>query len=159
MKIKISILSRLQRRLAAFSIMEATVGISILGTTIAALFSGFATGFFTIRMARENLRATQIMLEKVETIRLYSWQQVTNNGFIPTNFVAKYDPISQVGTNGLIYSGRVEIMPVNPLENNATYTDNMREIRVRLNWKTGNLQRSREFRSYISRHGMQDYIY
>src|SRR5688500_16526983 len=80
MKIKVSIVSRLRRALAAFSIVEVTIGLGIMGTTMAALFSGFTTGFFTIRMARENLRATQIMLEKVETIRLYSWQQVTNVG-------------------------------------------------------------------------------
>jgi len=60
----------------------------MIGTVVAAILSGIMTGTFTMRMARENLRATQIMLEKVETIRLYSWNQVTSNGFIPTDFVA-----------------------------------------------------------------------
>ncbi|MCI0747321.1 MAG: hypothetical protein L0Y58_18100 [Verrucomicrobia subdivision 3 bacterium] len=159
MKIKVSIMSRLRRRLAAFSLMEVTVGMGIMGTTMAALFSGFTTGFFTIRMARENLRATQIMLEKVETIRLYSWQQVTNNGFIPTNFIAKYDPDAQTGTNGLIYYGELYITPTAGVITNASYTNNMRMVTVKVRWKTGNLDRSREFKSYISRYGLQDYIY
>jgi type II secretory pathway pseudopilin PulG len=160
MKIKVSIMSRLRRRLAAFSIMEVTVGLGIVGTTMAALFSGFATGFFTIRMARENLRATQIMLEKVETIRLYSWQQVTNTGFIPTNFTAKYDPISQPSTSGLVYQGELYIDPVSTNQlSGATYASQMRLVTVRLNWKTGNLQRTREFKSYISRYGLQDYVF
>lgn len=165
MKIRTSIVSRLRSGLAAFSIMEVAVGMGILGTAIAALFSGFATGFFTIRMARENLRATQIMLEKVETIRLYSWQQVTNNGFIPTNFTALYDPISQPSGSGLTYSGELYITPVNPADMAGlggvipVYTNNMRMVTVKLRWKTGNVSRDREFKSYISRFGMQDYIY
>lgn len=165
MKIEVSIMSRLRRRAAAFSILEVAVGMGILGTAIGALFSGITTGFFTIRMARENLRATQIMLEKVETIRLYSWQQVTNVGFIPTNFTAKYDPVTQPSSSGLIYSGEVYITPINGAEMAGwggtipTYTNNMRMVTVKLKWKTGNLDRSREFKSFISRYGLQDYIY
>jgi hypothetical protein len=159
MKIRTSILSRLRRRLAAFSMMEVTVGLGIVGTTMAALFSGFAAGFFTIRMARENLRATQIMLEKVETIRLYSWTQVTNQGFIPTLFTNKYDPVGQTGDGGLLYTGSLEISPVDPTELKASYGNNMRLVTVRVNWKTGSLNRTREFRSYISRFGLQDYVY
>src|SRR6266487_2661671 len=93
MKIKVS-LSRIRSKLAAFSLVEVTVGLGIIGTVVGAMLSGIMTGTFTMRMARENLRATQIMLEKVETIRLYSWDQVNNkNGFnIPTDFTATYDP-------------------------------------------------------------------
>jgi hypothetical protein len=32
-------------------------------------------------------------------------------------------------------------------------------VTVTLNWKTGNLNRTRSFNSYISRYGLQDYIY
>ena len=158
-------MSRLRRRLAAFSILEAAVGMGILGTAVGALFSGITAGFFTIRMARENLRATQIMLEKVETIRLYSWDQINSNNFIPTNFTAKYDPITQPSSSGLIYSGEVYVTPVNGAEMAGwggtipTYTNNMRMVTVKLNWKTGNLSRHREFKSFISRYGLQDYVY
>jgi hypothetical protein len=157
MKIKVSLLARLRRKLAAFSLAEAAVGMGVVGTTVAALFSGIATGFFTIRMARENLRATQIMLEKVETIRLYSWWQVTSNGYIPVSFTNKYDPVAQTGNDGLHYYGTMEIDPA--VGFHSAYTNNMRLVKIRLNWKTGNLARSREFRSYISRSGLQDYVY
>ena len=159
MKIKQSIVSRVRRGLAAFSIMEVTLGLGIVGMATAALFSAFTSGFFTMRMARENIRATQIMLEKVETIRLYSWQQITNTGFIPTNFTAKYDPVGQTTAGGLVYQGSLRIAPVNAIENNADYTDSMRLITVRVDWQTGSLRRTREFKSYVSRFGMQDYIY
>jgi hypothetical protein len=146
--------------------MEVTVGLGIVGTATAALFSAFGAGFLTIRMARENLRATQIMLEKVETLRLYSWTQVTNNaGFIPTTFTNKYDPASQVGNRGLLYYGTLMITNVNPVQMGGmggvapSYTNDMRMVIVRLNWKTGNIDRNREFRSYISRCGLQDYVF
>src|ERR1051325_3009125 len=92
MKIKLSLSSRFSQKLAAFSLVEAVVGMGVIGTVVGALMSGITTGTFTMRMARENLRATQIMLEKVETIRLYSWEQIKTPNFIPSSFTATYDP-------------------------------------------------------------------
>jgi type II secretory pathway pseudopilin PulG len=156
MKIKVSLFKRIRQKLAAFSMIEATVGMGIVGTTVATLFSGFTSGFFTMQMARENLRATQIMLERVETIRLYSWDQVTTPGYITPNFTAPYDPEAPTGHQGLVYSGTIELSDTGIP---SSYSADMKKIVVRVNWKTGKLQRSREFTSYISRFGMQDYVY
>src|SRR5687768_12523221 len=156
MKIKISIIKRMRQRLAAFSLVEATIGMGIVGTTIATLFTGFTSGFFTMQMARENLRATQIMLERVETIRLYSWDQVCTPGYIIPTFTAPYDPEAPIGEQGIIYNGTIELSDTGLP---ASYAADMKKVVVRVNWKTGRLQRSREFTSYISRFGMQDYVY
>ena len=156
MKIKASLIKRMRQRMAAFSLVEATIGMGIVGTTIATLFSGFTSGFFTMQMARENLRATQIMLERVETIRLYSWDQVTTPGYITPTFTAPYDPEAAEGQQGLVYTGSIRIVPCDVP---SSYAADMRKVVVQLNWKTGKLQRTREFTSYISRFGMQDYVY
>jgi type II secretory pathway pseudopilin PulG len=142
--------------MAAFSLVEVTVGMALIGTVISALFTGFTTGFFTMQMARENLRATQIMLEKVETIRLYSWDQINTAGFIPATFNATYDPQAAEGYQGLTYSG---IMSISNAPVSATYSNDLKQVTVTLNWRTGNLNRTRQFSSYISRYGLQDYIY
>src|ERR1051325_8833707 len=105
MKIKLSI-SQIRSKLAGFSLVEASIGMGLIGTVVAALLSGIMTGTFTMRLARENLRATQIMLEKVETIRLYSWDQVNRAGFIPSDFVATYDPQGAPNV-GLTYTGKL----------------------------------------------------
>src|SRR5256885_7710265 len=110
MKIKSSLLKRMRQKLAAFSLIEATIGMGIVGTTIATLFSGFTSGYFTMQMARENLRATQIMLERVETIRLYSWDQINDPGYITPAFTAKYDPDAPTGQQGLLYNGTIQIV-------------------------------------------------
>ena len=90
MKIK-QLISRAKRQ-AAFSLVESTVALGVLGTTATAMLTGLTSGFFTMQLARENVRATQILLEKVETIRLYDWDQINSNGFIPptfTTFIAR----------------------------------------------------------------------
>src|SRR5947199_10686073 len=93
MKIKLALSSRLRRAQAGFSLIEAMIGMGVVGTVIGAMLSGITSGTFTMRLARENLRATQIMLEKVVTIRLYSWDQIITANFIPTTFNETYDPM------------------------------------------------------------------
>src|SRR5881296_2434803 len=150
MKIKVS-LSRVRSKLAAFSLVEATIGMGIIGTVVGAMLSGIMTGTFTMRMARENLRATQIMLEKVETIRLYSWDQINKAGFVPTNFTATYDPQGTPNV-GLTYTGSMYITS-SPIS--SSYSNDLKMITVHLSWQTCGLQRDREFTSYISRNGLQ----
>jgi hypothetical protein len=157
MKINKQIFARSGRKfLAGFSLVEATIGMALVGTTIGALYAGFTTGFFTMRMTRDNLRVTQIMLDKMETIRLYNWDQINTPGFIPTSFTAKYDPDAPEGQQGHTYQGTVVITNA-PL--GTSYADDMKLVTVTLNWKTGDLNRTRQFSSYISRCGLQDYIY
>lgn len=158
MKIKLSPRLQRLRKMAAFSLVEAAIGMGVVGTVVGAMLSGITTGTFTMRLTRENLRATQIMLEKVETIRLYNWDQVTTN-FIPSSFTNYYDPQAAAGSQGLQYSGKITIGPVNPALFRSSYTNDMRLITIQLNWQTGGLQRSREFSSFISRNGLQNYIY
>lgn len=162
MKIKLSLLSRLRRKVAAFSLVEAVVGMGLLGTVVGALLTGFTSGFFTMQMARENLRATQILLEKMETIRLYSWDDLTNTNynntgkpFIPATFEAHYDPQS-TNSPGITYYGTMTIVNA-PI--NATYKTDMKLVTVKVKWKTGDINREREFSSYIARYGLQDYVY
>ena len=148
---------RIRRKLvAAFSLVEVAVAMGIIGTTSVALFSGFTTGFFTMQMARENLRATQIMIERTETLRLYSWDQITLDGFIKPTFEEKYDPNATSGAQGLTYSGTVRIDTV-PIT--TAYSGDMRMVTVSINWKTGEINRNRSFTTYIARNGLQNYIY
>ncbi len=154
---KILSASQPHRLEAAFSLAEVTVGMALIATVVGALFSGFTTGFFTIKMARENLRATQIMLEKVETIRLYNWDQINEPGFVPTNFTAAYDPNSANG--GITYTGSMTISQVSPALITSSYSNDMRQLTVRVDWLTGVIPRSREFTTYVTRNGLQTYVY
>ena len=121
-------------------------------------------GFYVMQMARENQRATQVMLEKVETLRLYNWEQVNSNGFIPTNFADVYDPQAPSGWQGVTYSGTLAVTPFTNATSSSvstppTYSTNMRQVTLTVNWKTRNINRTRSLVTYLSRDGMQNYVY
>jgi hypothetical protein len=140
-----------------FSLVDALFAMAVAAFMFISLYAGLAFGFRVIRLARENTRATQIMLEKMETIRLYTWQQITNPGFIPTNsFVVPYYSIG--GTNSsILYTGRVVIAPC-PI--GASYADNMRKITVQVDWSSdGTTNRTRRMTSYVARNGLQNYVW
>lgn len=139
---------------AGFSLVEVTIAMGVIGTAAVSMFAGINSGFFTMQMARENLRATQIMLEKMETLRLYSWDQVTTPGFITPTFTAPYDPNS---TNSSInYNGTVTVGPANVA---TSYSNDIKQVTVTVTWTTGQLPRTRSFTTYIARNGLQNYIY
>src|SRR2546423_11910700 len=156
MKISVPMLFGNRSRLTGFSLVEATIGLGILGTVAGAMLTGIVTSFFTVQMARENLRATQIMLDKVETLRLYDWYQLTNNvgtnAFIQTNFTSSYYP-NDPTKPGPKYTGTLEFsIPAV----RSSYSNNMRQVKVTLKWKTGNLNRIRSFSTFVARDGLQN---
>ena len=98
------------------------------------VFGSFRYGFFTLQLLRENQRATQILLEKVETLRLYRWDQVNStNGFIPATFTEVYDPQGATGAQGVTYNGTLAIANCAV---GTSYATNMRQLTVTLNWTT-----------------------
>ena len=65
---------------SGFTLIEGIMGVGIMGVLFVSLYTGMTTGFGVVRMARENLRATQVLQEKFETIRLYTWEQINTPG-------------------------------------------------------------------------------
>jgi prepilin-type N-terminal cleavage/methylation domain-containing protein len=153
-----------ERSVNAFSLIEVLVALAILGITFVSLYSGVSAGIAMVRLNRENLRATQIMEEKMETIRLYTWNQVTNPGFIPTNFSeAFYRVTNIVNTNivsnpGITYTGTVSITAA-PIGAAAAYASDLRQVTVQLQWVSGKSLRQRDMSTFVSRYGVQNYVY
>lgn len=142
----------------AFTIMEVLVALGVSALLFVSLYAGFSSGWMVTEVARENLRATQIMVEKMETIRLYSWSQVTApTNFIPRTFEDTYYPNStNPSMRGLTYTGLVTISTVTNL---GTYGNNMRLMKIDLNWTSGGIRRSRSMETLVSRYGLQNYVY
>ena len=136
--------------------MEMVIAMAIVGVSAIALLSGISSGMLTMRMARENVRATQIMVERTETLRLYSWDQLTTTNFIQTSFTESYDSMNTNGGTGPTYSGTVTIAPV-PMT--TAYSGEMKQVTVSLNWTTGGINRNRSFTTFVARNGLQNYIY
>jgi len=116
----------------------------------------FKYAFFITGITQQNQRATQVMLERAEAIRLCSWDQVRSNGFIPTTFTEYYDPSAQNGSKGVLYSGTVTIAT---FPYSTTYKDNMRKLTLTLQWQSGQVAHVRTNVTYIAKNGIQNYVY
>jgi type II secretory pathway pseudopilin PulG len=151
--------ARKPNRHAAFTIVEVMVGVVILGLAIVSLFALLSGGFAMVRFNRDNLRATQIMLNRVEGLRLYNWEQLTT-GMVPTNFSEYYYPLGTTNSNqGTLFSGRVDI--ANAVQSpSSTYSSTMmRSVTVRITWSSGKLQHTRQMTTYVSQYGLQNYLF
>jgi hypothetical protein len=140
---------------SAFSIVEVVTAISIIGFLFLALYGAFSSGFGLIQLARENLRATQVLMEKMEVIRVYNWDQVISTNFLPTQFTTYYFP---PGTNaaerGVVYQGRL-IVTNAPVP--GAYAADMRQITVEVTWNSRGQPRTRTMSTFVSKHGIQNY--
>jgi prepilin-type N-terminal cleavage/methylation domain-containing protein len=138
----------------AFTLVEVLVGMAVITVGILSISFGFRQSLAVVQVNRENLRATQILQEKMEMIRLYTWDQVTNGGYIPTNFSSTFDPAA--GTNnGATYAGRVTVTNAPITE---TYSADMRQVTISVTWTNGGQGHTRSSFSFISRYGLQNYI-
>jgi type II secretory pathway pseudopilin PulG len=139
----------------AFSLIEAMMATALISVSFVSLYAAIAYGFAAVEVSRENLRATQVMLEKLETLRLYSWDQINTPGFVPSTFQAPFNP-STNAVGGFLYQGTVTITNA-PIS--ESYSNDMRLVSVTVNWTSGNIPRARQMGTLVSRYGLQNYIY
>ena len=163
---KLNIRSRKITTPAAYSLVEVIVAVLVLSVMLVSLYGGFSSGFAVVKLARENLRATQIMMQKMETVRLLKWSQLLDtNNFLQPAFLDYYDPS---GTNanafGAMYRGFVSTNVATGVA--PAYADNMRAITVTIFWTNYSqgisntpIIRTRQMQTLVARYGMQNYVY
>jgi hypothetical protein len=132
---------------------------------LTALFASFSCGYGSVRLARENLRATQIMLKTMESIRLYTFDQLTNSTYNPVSS-DYYDPTDQAsGKGGTVYN--VSYSSTAPATNTlpSAYINDMRLVTVTVYWtnafalnSTNQLVHSRSMQTYVARNGIETYV-
>lgn len=144
-----------QRPLAAFTLVEIMVAVAVIGISFAALYSGITAGVQVVRLARENLRATQVLVEKMETVRLNTWDQVTSGTNLPPTFTETFYP-SSTNSPGITYYGTVTVTNAGL---SANYNSNLCEVIMQLRWTNCNVPRMREIHTYVARDGMQNYFW
>jgi len=146
-----------RRSEGAHTLAEVMVTVGVLGFMMVSLYSGFTSGFAVLRVARENLRATQILEERMEVIRLIKWDDVAHD-FIPKTFAEPFfaaNPGDKT-PGGLVYHGKVSVSKAPVSE---SYGKHLRMIQIELKWSSGNVTRRREMTTFVSKYGLQNYIY
>jgi prepilin-type N-terminal cleavage/methylation domain-containing protein len=140
----------------AFTLMEVMLAVVIVGVEFVSLYVAISQGFAVVQSARENLRATQIMQEQVEVIRVLDWDKITSTPS-PWSFNASFYPSNGINP-GITYLGSIAVSDA-PAP--SAYAADMRLVVVSLSWTNGanaRLMRNRELRTLVSRYGMHNYF-
>ena len=144
-------------RQSAYTLAEVMVGIAIMSVMFLTLYLGFTQGFGVVQGSRENLRATQILQQQAEVIRLYTWEQINPaSGWIPPTTTWTFYPLGGTGNQGITYTGTVNIAAAPMTE---SYAADNKLITFALTWKSGNVQRQRQISTLVSKYGLHNYIY
>ena len=140
---------------SAFTLPEVMISVAIMSTMVIGLYLGFSQGFAVVQVARENLRATQILQEKMETIRLFAWNDIKTaaNTYSFTNY---FYPLATSGSKGVAYSG-TRIITNAPVT--ESYSNDLMLVIFQVTWISGNVQRQREMRTLVSQHGLYTYVF
>jgi len=143
---------------SAFTIADVLVAVLVLGIISGAFYTALSSSFLVLQSSREDLRATQILMQRIEAVRLCTWSQV--GGY---NFQEKYDPLSSSSQAGSTYYGSVTIGPATDVANSASYYANMYLVTVNLNWtntfRGASRAHSRQMQTHVARYGLQNYIW
>lgn len=155
----------------AYTLTEVMVAVLVTAIMVISVYVGISASFSVIQHARENLRATQILVQRAETVRLFTWDQLRN---IPvtkpfqTNFTDVYDPLG--GTNGfgagVVYYGNVVVTvppPTTVLPATCSYRSNVALVSINVRWTNQNsrssLMHQRQFQTLAAKSGIQKYVY
>jgi prepilin-type N-terminal cleavage/methylation domain-containing protein len=145
---------------AAFTLVEVIVAAAILGILMIVFFAGYAQGYFELNTSREDLRATQILTQKAETIRLCTW---TNLLSLPTTFVDYYTDSS--ATNGQVatYYGTISVSAPTNISSAATYYDDIKLVTIGVTWTNYLRERPvahyRQIQTMAAKNGMVNYLF
>src|SRR5512133_17045 len=92
-----------ERRSRAYTVPEVLIASLTLAIVASAFYAALSSGFLVTQSAREDLRATQILTQKLEGLRLCTWSELC-----AYTFQESYDPLATTNrANGVVYSGTV----------------------------------------------------
>lgn len=144
---------------SGFTLAEVMVAIGILGVSFISLYAGIAYGFTVTRASREDLRATQVMLEVVEGVRLCNWDQANTTNVIPTSFTRAYQPaVGNQPESGVVYRGAIRVGDVT-FQPAPSYASRLRQVQVEVRWNSGGRERVRRMSTLVSMNGLQNYVF
>lgn len=147
--------TRAQR--GGYALPEVLVATVVLAMIASAFYAALSSGFLITQAAREDLRATQIMMQKMEGLRLCTWSQISSY-----TFQEQYDPMS--GTNrGTVYTGTVTSNAVAGDYSGVSYRTNLCLVTLTLRWTNSNsriaMAHERKMQTLVGRYGMQSYLW
>ena len=142
--------------MAAFTLAEAMVAIAAGAVLLTALYGAITYSYGAVRLAREDLRATQVLVEQMEKVRLTPY---ANLGNYTTNV-----PMANGGSGTYTISlttnvpTMAQLTPPGVSNPNVLYTNSLLMITATATWTNNNIPRVRTMQTYAARNGTQSYI-
>jgi type II secretory pathway pseudopilin PulG len=160
---RIRVFNKKQRQ-RAWSLAEVMVAVVVIAIVFVSLFAAFGYGFSVIRTTREDLRATQILTQKIEGIRLCTWSQLTTQ--CPSTFRDTYATLGNTNSS-LTYTGSITLSLNTNLPNGSYgYRDQVKLVTVTVTWKTPGagahdpaMTHTRSMQTQSAVYGLQNYLY
>lgn len=147
-----------RRNSLAFTIIDAVMAVLVLATVGSAFCTSVSCGFIVLQTTREDVRATQILMQKMEAVRLCTWSELAN-----FSFKENYDPLNGTNQNGATYFGNVTVGAATNIPSTVSYAANISLVTVNLNWTNYNrgvaIPHSRQMQTQVARAGLQNYIW
>jgi type II secretory pathway pseudopilin PulG len=143
---------------SGFTLVETVVATFLAAIMLPSIFACLAAGFSIVQTTRENLRVTQIIVQRMEAIRLASYATLQDPAAFPSSSTEYYSPSGQTnGNGGTVYKLTYTCAP-GPSSLPPSYRTNMMCITVTAAWKSGKIQQTRTMQSYVARYGIQRYV-
>ena len=164
----------LTRQPAGFTLLEAAIAVSIVGVFLSTLLAMSSNVLGLLRTAKDNVSATQTLQERVETMRIANWAQITNAAYLANTLLATPpdssaglgEPIetvtvtayrdgvadSTVRAEAVRQNGGTRVITANP----ALQNERMVRVDVQLRWRgfPNNRPRERVITTLIAKGGI-----
>jgi Tfp pilus assembly protein PilV len=142
-----------------FTLAETLVAVFVSSFMLTALYACFASGFSIVKVTREDLRATQILLQRMEAMRVSDYTQLTNSAKYPTNTIVYFDEANAgSGKGGTPFTVTFNARKLPSPKPQSQFYTNMLEVTVEASWMSGKVQRRRSMQTYVARQGIQQYV-
>lgn len=142
-------LKRARSGVDGFSLVEVSIAMLVIAILIASILTTVTHGFSILSRSRETLRANQILQQELETIRTYSWLQMTNSAnFASTNSTDQ----------GITYS--ITRAATNFYNSTSYCSNNMKQVTITVTWtnSSGTVE-SKSMTTVVNKGGLNDYLY
>jgi Tfp pilus assembly protein PilV len=136
--------------------MEVIVAVVVLAILSTAFYGGLSAGFASMQSTREDLRATQLLMQSMEGLRLCNWNQLSS-----FSVNQPYDPLSTA--TGTIFTVSVAPEAAVAVPDTASYKPNMVQVTVTVSWTNTSYGRriveQRQMQTEVARYGLENYIW
>jgi prepilin-type N-terminal cleavage/methylation domain-containing protein len=158
---------RNRARLTGFTLIEVMLAVVMAAIIFTAVSFGLSTGYNVVQVSREQLRANQVCLSRVEGIRLCRYtDQLFDTNIVPQVFTDYFYPVGMGSSNTtafITYNGTVTLETNFTLNPQPSYIGSLCRVTVTVTWDdrcfSSTMTRTQSVTTLICKSGVQNYVY